>query len=260
MAFALTALLFIFFYLLLGWLTKHGQTTKVPDVYKKPVKDAIKILEAKGFRVAVQDTVYYDTLPLLSVVKQLPAANEIVKVNRTIFLTVNREKPPTVLVPSFKGLTYKMVEMQLRALNLKMGDTSYRPDFAKGSVLEQLYRGKKLLPGTSLPYGSKVDLILGGGLLKNEIPVPSLVGLTFQEAKWQLDTTGILLGAIVVNGRITDSASAIIYLQNPPVRNEDDIPLKIRQGQLMDLWISQDRTILDSIEKVKKEETLLKDE
>jgi len=240
----------------LGWMTHHGQYVQVPDVYKKPVEEAIDMLEDKGFDVVVQDTVYYDTLPLLSVVKQLPSPNEVVKYSRTIYLTINRDKPPMINVPDFKGQTYPMVSLQLRTLNLKMGDTTYRPDFAKGSVVEQLFQGQPLLPGTSLPYGSRVDFVLGGGLNDEEFPVPSLLGKTFTEAKYILDTSKYLLGAIVAMGPIEDSASAYIVRQFPLVKDQKGEIQRIRQGELVDLWISHDLSIIDSIERLYMVDTL----
>jgi len=246
---AIGVLLIVLFFQGLGWFTGHGEYEKVPDVSRKPVKEAIRILESKGFNVEVQDTVFYDSLPLLSVVKQLPAANEIVKSSRTIFLTINRDKPPTSIVPNFLGQTYRMVEMQLRALNLKIGDTTYRIDFAKGSVLEQLYNGKPLKPGTALPYGSKIDFVLGAGLINIDRPVPLLVGLTFAEARARLDTLGLVVGAVVSDGPITDSSKAVVFRQHPPLKNEEGVVFRIREGQLMDIWISNNVQRADSLRK-----------
>ncbi len=242
------SLIFIFFQAL-DWFTGHGEYSKVPDVKNKPVKDAIRILESQGFNVEVQDTVFYDSLPLLSVIKQLPAANEVVKSSRAIFLTINRDKPPTSIVPNFLGQTYRMVEMRLRALNLKIGDTSYRIDFAKGSVLEQLYNGQVLKPGTALPYGSRIDFVLGAGLKNIDHPVPLLVGLNFRDARDIIDSSGLKLGAIVSDGLITDSSTAVVFRQHPPLKNEDGVVFRIREGQLMDLWITNNIQRADSLRK-----------
>ena len=46
--------------------------------------EAKKILESQGFDVEIQDSVYNDTAAALSVLRQFPAADEIVKVNRTV--------------------------------------------------------------------------------------------------------------------------------------------------------------------------------
>jgi eukaryotic-like serine/threonine-protein kinase len=242
------AILFAFFQLL-DWITKHGEYVKVPDVKGKKIEEAKKILQAQGFEVAVQDSVYYDSLPKLSIVKQSPDQNEMVKVNRTVYLTVNRASAPLVVMPNFVGQTFRSVQMQLNTLGLKLGDTLFRPDFAVGSILEQQYLGSGIKPGTKIPMGSKITLIIGGGIQNRDMAVPSLVGLTFSEAKMQLEENGLLLGAVVTEGNIKDSANAFVVKQNPPRRDEEGRPNRIRGGQLMDLWISADKSVVDSIQK-----------
>ncbi|NCU03765.1 MAG: PASTA domain-containing protein [Chitinophagaceae bacterium] len=241
---------FVFFQLL-DRITQHGKYIKVPEVKGKSVDEARNLLEQQGFQVEVQDSIYYDSLPRLSVVKQSPVAQEMVKINRTIYLTINRAEPPLVALPNFVGQTYRSVLLQLNALGLKLGDTSQRPDFAVGSVLEQIYNGNQVKPGTKVPMGSRVSLVLGGGIKQTELPVPVLLGLTFAEAKVLLESNDLLLGAVVVDGAVADSSAAFVIRQNPPVRDEEGRPIRIRGGQLVDLWISMDRSKIDSIQRPK---------
>lgn len=244
------AVLFIFFQLL-DRITQHGKYIQVPEIKGKQVEEARKILESQGFQVEVQDSVYYDTLPRLSVVKQSPLPNELVKINRTVYLTINRAEPPLVSIPNFVGQTYRSVLLQLTTLGLKLGDTTTRPDFAVGSVLEQTYNGKIVSPGTKIPMGSRISLVLGGGVKQTEVPVPLLLGLTFAEAKVLLESNDLLLGAVVVDGDVADSSAAFVIRQSPPVRDEEGRPIRIRGGQLVDLWISMDRSKIDTIQRPK---------
>lgn len=240
------AIVFVFFQLL-DSITQHGKYAKVPSVKGKSIEGATKVLEAQGFRVEVQDSVFYDSLPKLSVVKQSPQPEELVKVNRTVYLTINRAEAPLVVLPNFVGQTYRSVQLQLNTLGLKLGDTTTRPDFAVGSVLEQLYNGVAVKPGTKIPMGSRISLVIGGGIKQTEVSVPFLLGLTFAEAKVLLESNDLLLGAVVVDGAIPDSASAFVIKQNPPVRDEEGRPIRIRGGQLIDVWISMDRSKIDTI-------------
>src|SRR5690606_35991109 len=119
--------------------------------------------------------------------------------------------------------------------NLTLGDTTMRADFMKGSVLEQLYNGKRVESGTKLRWGSKIDLIVGAGLQEIWIRVPDLIGSTVQEARQILEGNGIILAAILTTGNITDTANAFVYKQNPPVLNFDETRGFIQPGQTMDI-------------------------
>lgn len=244
------AVIFVFFQVL-DMITKHGEYIKVPEVKGQNIEQAKKTLEAQGFEVEVQDSVYYDSLPKLSVVKQSPVPNEMVKVHRTVYLTVNRSQAPLIAVPNFVGQTYRSVQLQLNTLGLRIGDTTTRPDFAVGSVLEQSYNGVVILPGTRIPMGSRISFVLGGGIKKNEMLVPNLLGMTFGEAKIFLESNELLLGAVIVDGNVGDSSSAFVYRQSPPRRDDEGRPIRIRGGQLMDLYISMDRSKIDTTQRTK---------
>lgn len=234
------------FLALLNRITQHGNYITVPDVKGKQIEAARSILEAQGFRVEVQDSVFVDSLPRLSITRQSPFPGELVKINRTIYLTINRQEPPMIEMPNLVGQTFRSAEMQLRMLGLKLGDTTFKPDFAVGSVLEQMLSKQPIAFGTRIPMGSRIDLVLGGGVQRIEMQVPDLTGLTLAEARTLLDANSILLGAIVADGTIADSAAAFVYKQSPPARNEEGAPIRIRGGQLMDLWITLDPVKIDS--------------
>jgi beta-lactam-binding protein with PASTA domain len=230
----------------LNWITRHNRYLQVPDIKGKNMQEAQKLLEEQGFEVEVQDSVFFDTVPALTVMKQLPLPNEWVKVNRTVYLTINRVQAPLVVMPNFVGQTFRSVQMQLRTLGFKLGDTSYKPDFAAGSVLEQMYKNNIVRPGTTIPMGSIIDLVLGAGVQQADMPVPALLGMTFGEAKILLEQNGLLLGAVVVDGTMTDSSGAFVIRQHPAMKDEEGKPMLIRGGQLVDLWISMDKTKTDT--------------
>lgn len=250
-AIALALAVFFLFFLLLDKITQHGEYMKVPEIKGRNIEEAKKLLESQGFEVQVLDSVYYDSLPKLSVVKQSPDPNQLVKVNRTVYLTVNRAQAPMVNIPNFVGQTYRSVQLQLNTLGLKLGDTTTRPDFAVGSVLEQLYNGNIITTGTKIPMGSRISLVIGGGVKQMEMLVPDLLGMTFGEAKIFLESNELLLGAVIVEGAVGDSSNAFVIKQSPPRRDEEGRPIRIRGGQLMDLWISMDKSKMDTTQKQK---------
>src|ERR1044072_7193549 len=80
----------------LDLITKHAESLSVPGVTGKTYAEAQKILEEKGFEVALQDSIYNDTAAPLTVLRQFPDADAQVKVNRLIYLTINRAVPPMI--------------------------------------------------------------------------------------------------------------------------------------------------------------------
>lgn len=242
-AIAIVVVLLLLFMLSLQWLTKHGKSLTVPAVTSMNVKDAQKLLDKKGFDVIIQDSVYYDSLPPGMVLKQIPDADAVVKVNRTVFITINRFVPPDVQMPDLKGYSYRNAEMVLTNLGLKIRDTSYKADFAKNSVLEQLYNGQPIAPGTKLKMGSKISLVLGSGIGNEYVAVPDLIGKTYEEAIAILDADGLVKGAVILNPDVKDTSAAFIYWQRPAPRSEDGKRLSMRPGQTIDMRVQLQKPV-----------------
>lgn len=245
--------LILIFLLSLNWITRHGESRTVPAVVGKNISEVEKFLETKGFDVVVQDSAYYDSLPPGFVLRQVPEADEVVKINRTVYVTINRFVPPDVEMPNLLGSSFRNAEMVLKNMGLRLGDTTYRFDFAKNSVLEQHYNGNSIKAGTKLKMGSTISLVLGSGLGSEDINVPDLVGRSYDEARALLDAQG-LSGLVIVDPNVKDTASAFVYKQNPMPRTIDGARLRIRPGQMIDIWLSLEKPVIDSLQ-VKQQPT-----
>lgn len=242
----LMAAIFFVFMLSLNWITHHGIAKTVPSVTGKKLSDATTFLEDKGFDVLVQDSVYYDSLPPAVIIRQVPEADAVVKVNRTVYVTVNRSVPPEVDMPNLIGYSYRNAEMVLSNMGLRIGDTTYKADFAKNSILEQLYNGQNIRPGTKIRMGSAVSLVIGNGIGNEDIAVPKLVGLTFSEAKILLDANGLILGSAVPDPMVKDEDNAYVYKQSPDIKDPQGRRYRIRPGQMIDVWLSVEKPVIDS--------------
>jgi eukaryotic-like serine/threonine-protein kinase len=239
----LTALLIWGFLQMLGVITKHGEYLTVPKVLNKPTSESIKFLESKGFTVVVQDSVYTDTAKLGSVLKQFPEANSMVKVNRVVMLTVNRVTLPLVDMPNLIGKSQDYAMEIIKRSHLTLGDTIFVPSFMMGAVVKQTFKGGEVAAASKIPWGSKIDLEIGAGLSDQQFIVPSLLGLTFKEAKAITEAKGIMLTYPIVDPGTKDTANAFVYKQNPPSKNEDGSPIYIRAGQLMDVYVNKEMKI-----------------
>ena len=246
----LTFLLLFLFLKMLGWITKHDDYLQVPNLLGKKTEDAIKLLEKQGFDVQIQDSVYTDTAAMGVVLKQLPDPDAKVKINRTVFLTVNRVTLPMVEMPKLEDQSLSFALDMLQRSHLQLADTIFKPDFRVGNVIEQQYNGVRISEKTKVPWGSKITLVVANGLGGQAILVPSLIGMTYQQAKDYLTQLGIGLAATIpypANAVIRDTANAFVIKQNPENIDEEKKPRYIQSGQVMDLYINQENlNLLDS--------------
>lgn len=239
LAFLLVSLVLLVFVGSLGIITRHNKVLKIPMVTGKPMRTATSLLNDMGFETSIQDSVYIDTIPPLTVIRQFPEADAAVKINRTVYLTVNRAVPPLIAMPRLVG-SFRSAVMILKQFGLKLGDTSYRPDFAKNSILSQQYNGQEIRPGTKIPMGSAISLVLGSGVSKTTMAVPDMFGMTYEEAKATLDSMGIGMVPVMDPG-VTTSQTAYIYRQHPDRLTDERKINRIRPGQMIDLWLSAER-------------------
>lgn len=244
-------LLFLLVYLLLwmlGSITRHGEYEKIPVVTGKTFEEAQKLLADKGFTAEVQDSVWKENIPPLTVIRQSPDGDQMVKMHRQVYLTINRSQPPLIDVPNMVGLSFRNAELYLKQLGLKLGDTSRKPDIAKDAVLEQLYNGKTITPATRLFQGSTIDFVLGSGIGSDEFEVPDLRGLTYGDAKALLNSLGLNIAGVLPDRDVTDTPGAFIYKQIPEkITKQADGFIqknKIHAGQSMDVWLSTTKPVM----------------
>lgn len=240
----LVGLLLIFalvsiFFLSLDMITRHGESKVVPAIAGKHIDEATEMLDEYDFSIVIQDSIYDPALKPGIVVKQIPEPDAVVKKNRNVYVTINRIVPPDVVMPDIVGYTFRNAIMTLENNGLILGDTTYRVDFARNSVLEQ-----SIAAGTNVKVGTKVNLVLGSGVGSELMAVPRLIGRTYGDVKVLAEAQGFSL--IVSAVGITDSASAFIIEQDPMPKTEDGLPVRIRQGQIISIRLSTEPPRQDS--------------
>lgn len=222
----------------LNILTNHGKEIAVPKLTGQNLNEVIQGLKDKNFKVEI-DSTYKSYIDPLQILTQEPEAGEMVKVGRTLFIIVNRAEAPKVEMPDLVSKSFRNAVLILKSYRFVMGDTIYRPDIAAGAVLEQLYEGKIVGAGSKVPYGSRIDLVVGEGLADYEVDVPNLIGKTWRDAKEIIAAAG-LFNLLMFDGEITDTMNAIVYKQYPEALNELDFPNAIRGGDMLDIQVMQD--------------------
>jgi len=222
------------------WLatyTRHGSTITVPDVRGLRVGEVEGFLSNKSLRFKVSDSTVFDPdRPPGTVIEQDPQAGAKVKENRTIYVSVTRTVAPTVRMPNLIDVSYRQAEAILQSYGLKSGRIAYRPDLCKNCVLGCEVGGNPVKTGDEIKKGTVVDFILGDGFGRSRIPVPSLTGLTLEEALFVIKGSLLNVGAVVPDGSVRDTLNAVVYRQDPSPGSQE-----INQGEAIDLYISQSK-------------------
>jgi beta-lactam-binding protein with PASTA domain len=215
---AVGTVLFVFLlaFFSLGIYTRHGSGIQVPQLQTLPIDKAIALLKAQNLEYKI-DSVYVPDEKPGSVVQQDPDPGTMVKENRTIYLTIVTRIAPNVALPDLEPYTYREALATLSNYGLKVGDTTYKPDIARDRILEAHYNGQVIKPGSKVPKGSKIDLVLGNGEGASMVNIPNLINLDIDAAKFAILGAKLTLGTIVYNGPVTDSSTLKVIAQSPNV-------------------------------------------
>ena len=236
MAFAFIFILLTGIYLGLDSYTKHGETISVPDLRGMNPNQLNQFLVDKKLRFVVIDSSMYDPKkPKGNILDQDPAPNSKVKENRTIYLAINSRIPAEVKMPNLIDVSFRQAEAILETYGLQVGEQIYKPDLAKNAVLAQHYKGRPSAPGTAIPKGSEIDLVLGDGYGNTNVTIPNLIGQDLEEASFVIKASSLNLGEVFTDASVKNKNAAIVYKQDPPASEGNSI----NQGEPINLYISQ---------------------
>lgn len=148
--------------------TRHNDFIIVPDLSQKTLAEVQLILEKEHLRYEVLDSAAYNPkFPKFSVISQSPEANEKVKKNRKIYLTINPSSYQKVSVPRVIQITRRSAEATIKAVGLSVGKITYVDNIGKDMVLKMRHKDKEIQPGDLLTKTSIIDLECGNGIDPN---------------------------------------------------------------------------------------------
>jgi len=157
-------------FLALKWLksyTNHGTFVTVPELRGQTFDAAQVLINDYDLRSEVQDSSNYNpNYPKGAVIEQDPLAGSQVKEDRKIYLILNPSAYRMVAVPDFIRRTFRQAKPSLEAVGFQIGTTIYEDDLGKDEVLQIRHNGRVIEAGTLLPKTSKIDFVLGNGILK----------------------------------------------------------------------------------------------
>jgi eukaryotic-like serine/threonine-protein kinase len=229
------ALLLIFFYGYLPSATNHGETITVPKLEGMSIKELENFLDSKNLSYEINDSSYKAGIKPLTVINQHPVAGSKVKKNRRIYITIASSTPPNVKMPKLIDNSLRSAEMMIKGYDLVLDNIHYTPSPYPNLVLKQLVNNKEIEPGTLIPKGTKVSLVVSNGTGNEEIELPNLVGLTLDEAGVLLSGSNLVTGSVKYMPNATEPAGTIIS-QKPTFKDGATIHV----GEMIDIWVAGD--------------------
>ena len=221
----------------LNVVTHHGEGLSVPDFTGKTLSEAIQAARQSDLRIEVNDSVYNAPGKKGTIIAQNPPPDFKVKRGRTIHVQIKTFNPERINMPDFTGVSLIQAKADIETYGLKIGKLQYVPDIATNNVLEQMYKGRAIAPGTLIEKNSRIDLVLGMGESNEATIVPDLLGLTRSDAVQKATDNSLNIGALVFDESVKtveDSTLAVVWKQTP-IKN-----YQTTMGSVIDLWLTMD--------------------
>lgn len=220
--------LFLLFFLWLKYLdiyTMHNQYLDVPDFTNYHISELDSIVNKNNLRFIIIDSIFDSKKENGVVVNQDPKPSSKVKKNRKIYLTITSLKNRKVIFPDIYDLTLRQAVRELNTSGLEIGKLEYIANLARNKVLNFTVNGIPIKHGQEIFEGTTIDLVIGKGLVGEDVMIPNLIGLSRIEANIVLKSASLNIGVEVFKENIQDSSSVIVYKQSPVAGKDRKISL-----------------------------------
>ncbi len=179
-------------YIILPLYVRHGSTLTVPDVVGLPLEDARRTLKDRGLQAVEAGSRADPTIPPGNVVAQNPPPSAVVKGGRHIYLTISGGEP-RASVPELRGRSPRDARFALERSGLALGSVAYSPSdlYPENTIMDQ-----SAAPGSDVPRGQAINIVVSRGRTSGKTDVPALVGKSVSEAARILLDGGLKLGKI----------------------------------------------------------------
>lgn len=198
--------------------TKHGDYIVVPAFNDLTPDEAEQIATHNNLRVVIIDSIFDEEAKPGTILEQYPSAGSQVKDKRLIHLTINAQSPEKIAFPNLQNAAYRQTLQTLESKGFKIGHIEFAPSEFKNLVLGLTYGGREITPGTLLPKGTTVNIILGDGNSEdNTVFVPALVGKKLKDAVSLAQNAYLNIGQVIPDASIktkADLSQAFVYKQS----------------------------------------------
>lgn len=215
--------------------TEHGIEVEVADVRGMVQAEAEPILGGQQLVLVVIDSTYSDKVPFGTIVDQDPKPGSHAKHGRAVYVTVNASTKRQVTMPDLQDMSYRQAETTLRGMGLEVDTVyDYEPSTYRDLVLDVKSMEGSLRPGQKVPVGTKVRLVVGFGRGTELVEVPTVLGLTLQDARSLLLSRRLTVGAVTYDEPSQEGVPQYVYRQIPSAGEQ------LLEGETVALKLSKD--------------------
>ncbi len=161
--FILACLLIVGTWIGLNYYTQHGDSVEIPTVKGLSQQDAINLIESRGLKAEVSDSIYMKGQASGRIIEQSPLPGARVKNGRVVYLTINSLSVPMTQLPDIAN------NSSLRQATAKLISSGFRlteEEYINGDrdwVYDVKMNGRMLKTGESVPAGATLTLVVGNG-------------------------------------------------------------------------------------------------
>ncbi len=223
---AIIVVILVFNYFIFPWYVSSPEVS-VPVVKGLSEEEAFEKLEDSNLEPVIGDTTYDVKFAKGKIILQRPAAGEVVKEGRRIYLFISGGEP-LVMVPNLKSRSIRDAKLSLERIGLKLGRIEEIPsDNPKDMIFDQ-----EFVEGTRLKKGSLVGIYISVGGGEGSVEVPDLVGKSLSEAEKILADNSLTIGKI--NYQRSFSLLPNTVLDQYPSKGN-----KVNPGDHVDLFVTK---------------------
>lgn len=204
-----------------SWLndyTLHGQEFDLPSYRGLKVEEAQADLKSKGLVGVVFDSIYTSAVDPGCIIETSPVSGCKVKPGRTIYFHVRPRNPRMVSLPDYNSVQLRQYINSLEGKGLKLKDIKFVTYEHKDLVLGVELDGKPVVKNQKIKEGSAVVLKVGRGKEMEDVEMPVLVGMNFEQAKYKIFDVQRTYTVTYEGGKHDPSVADrdyIVYAQSP---------------------------------------------
>lgn len=216
--------------------TNHGEKIFTPSFKNLSLAEAQELADEKKIKITIIDSVYEAYGEPGSVIDQTPKANFMIKEGRNIFLTIKASSQKMVTMPELRSESLIQARSLIESNSLNIGNIKYQPSEFNDLVIEQKVNGEVIKSGTTLPAGTKIDLIVGEKA-GSEAIIPELEGLTKKDAAFKAAEYSLNIGKMNFDNTVIteqDTIEAVVWKQSHRV------DMVVEPGTEIEIWLTTD--------------------